>query len=102
MIWCVTFHIEKRKRNKELDWDNEIQRDLMLQQQARRELKTANTAEKVRSYLSVLVLIKAMEDSTKYKTIQANVNITPIKAGESLKKFEKRVREETKKVSNSN
>ncbi len=86
-------YIEKKKRTRGSDWDDEILREKLLQEQALRELKAANNSEKVSCALIFCIYV------INCFMLKAKINFDPIKPGESLKKFQRRVREETKKVS---
>lgn len=67
----------KRKTTNELDWDNEDDREILLQQQAYRDMNTN----------------KSTTTFAKQPVITSK-----LKPGESLNKFKKRVREETKQI----
>ena len=73
----IEFSVNNSKKRKQHDWDDEAQRELILQREAMRNLK-------------------AMEQKERQKEA---VKIEPQKEGESLREFKKRVREGTRKVS---
>lgn len=64
-----------------LDWDNEEDRERIMQMEALRDMHNTNTI--------------ANSDKNKVKSF----NVEQIKPDETMKSFNKRVREETKRVS---
>jgi hypothetical protein len=75
----VVFTAQRKKRKRTLDWDNENDRERMLQQQAIREMRHSTSAGNHQN--------------------DPKLKVEPKRDGESLKRFNKRVREETTKVS---